>query len=173
METLSCIKSRASVRSFRPDDVPEQAIVEILEAAVQAPCAGNIQEWRFVVVRNPVNRKRLAEASFEQAVVAKAPVLVVVCSDLGEIGGAYGERGKNLYSVQDASCAANTIMLAAWDKGIGSCWVGSFNEQKVKDILVLPSHVRPLAIIPMGYPASKPQKPRRKAMQEVVKKEFY
>jgi nitroreductase len=173
METSKCIRTRASVRSFRPDDVPEEAVAEILKDAVQAPCAGNIQEWRFIVVRNPANRKRLAEASFGQAVVARAPVLLVVCSDLGEIGAAYGERGMNLYSVQDASAAANTIMLSAWDRGIGSCWVGSFNEQRVKDILVLPSHVRPLAIIPLGYPASPVAKPKRKDMQEVMKKEFY
>jgi nitroreductase len=173
MDTLSCIRSRASVRNFRTDDVPEAEVSWILDAAIHAPCAGNIQEWRFIVVRNAETKKRLSGAAFEQAVVGKAPLLIVVCADLKEIGGAYGERGMNLYSIQDAACAADSIMLAAWEKGIGSCWVGSFNEQRVKDILVLPSHVRPLAIIPLGYPASKPGKPARKGLHEVVKNEFY
>jgi nitroreductase len=173
METSKCIRSRASVRGFRPEDVPDAAVAEILSAATQSPCAGNIQEWRFVVVKNPGNRMRLAEAAFAQATIAKAPVSVVVCADLKEIGGAYGERGQNLYSVQDAACAAYGIMLAAWEKGIGSCWVGSFNEQNVRDILVLPSHVRPLAIIPLGYPSSPPAKPKRKDLSQVMRREFY
>ncbi len=173
METASCIITRASVRSFKPDSVPEEALNAILEAATSAPCAGNIQEWHFVVVRNPGNKKRLSSAAFEQAVISNAPVVVVVCADTEEIGRAYGERGGSLYSVQDAATAAENMMLMAWDMGIGSCWVGSFNEQKVKDILVLPQHVRPMAIIPMGYPASRPQKPERKGMKSVTHREFY
>lgn len=173
METSMCMRTRASVRSFRPDDVPDALVAEILSEAAEGPCAGNIQEWRFVVVKNPGNRMRLAQAAFEQAAVAKAPACIVVCADLKEIGTAYGERGQNLFSVQDAACAAYGIMLSAWDRGIGSCWVGSFNEQKVRDILVLPSHVRPLAIIPMGYPASPPAKQKRKDLSQVLRREFY
>ncbi len=173
MDARECIRSRTSVRSFRPDDITDDVIDDILSAAVQAPNAGNIQEWRFVVVRKPGNRKRLAQAAFEQKLISDAPVVVVVCADLGEIGSAYGERGELLFSVQDAAAAAQSLMLAAWDTGIGSCWVGSFDEKAVRDILVLPGRVRPMVIIPLGYPASKPKKPARKSMEEVVRREFY
>ncbi len=173
METSDCIMTRASVRSYKPDDIPEDTVKEILEAAIQAPCAGNIQEWEFVVVRNPGNRKRLAQAAFEQNVVSDAPVVIVVCANIREIGNAYGERGENVYSIQDTAAATQNLMLSAWDKGIGSCWIGSFNEKQVKDILVLPGHVRPLAIIPLGYPASEPSKPARKPLEKTVHNDFY
>ena len=173
METSVCLRTRASVRSFRPDDIPQKTLEDAIEAATSAPCAGNVQEWHFVVVRNAGNRKRLAEAAFQQAVIARAPVVVAVCSDTRQIEDAYGERGKTLYSVQDAATASQNLMLCAWDKGIGSCWVGSFNEQKVRDILVLPGHVRPLALIAMGYPATAPGKPGRKKLTEVLHKEFF
>jgi nitroreductase len=173
MDAVDCIKTRASVRSFRPDDIPESVVTELLEAAVQAPCAGNIQEWRFVVVRKPDSRKRLAQAAFEQHLISGAPVVIVVCADLNEIGSAYGERGETLFSVQDSAVAAQNLMLAAWNSGIGSCWVGSFNEKAVQDILVLPGHVRPLAVVPLGYPDSKPSKPPRKPLKDVVHRDFY
>lgn len=173
MDVIECIKSRASVRSFKADVIPDTVMDELLDAATQAPCAGNIQEWKFVVVRNPGNKKRLAQAAFEQKIIFDAPVAIVVCADLKEIGNAYGERGKNVFSIQDSAAAAQNLMLAAWDKGIGSCWIGSFNEKAVKDILVLPSQVRPMAIIPLGYPTSKPKKPGRKPLEEVVHKDFY
>ncbi len=173
MDAEGCIKSRASVRSFTPVDIPESMVTGLLESALQAPCAGNIQEWRFVVVRNPGNRKRLAQAAFEQKLVSDAPVVIVVCADMNEIGNAYGERGENVFSIQDTANAAHSLMLAAWNRGIGSCWVGSFNEKAVKDILVLPSHVRPLVIIPLGYPSAEPKKTGRKALEEVMHRDFY
>lgn len=173
METLDCIRSRTSVRNFRPDDISRGDMDDILEAATAAPSAGNIQEWKFVVVRKSGIKEKLAEAAFQQALIAKAPVVVVVCSDLRKIGDAYGERGSSLYSIQDAANATQNMMLAAWDRNIGSCWIGSFNENSVKDTLVLPGHVRPLAIIPLGYPASEPAKPKRKPLKEVVHENFY
>ncbi|UCD02767.1 MAG: nitroreductase family protein [Candidatus Aenigmatarchaeota archaeon] len=173
METKDCIRTRASVRDFRPDDIPRKDIDEILEAATAAPCAGNVQEWRFVVVKKMETKEKLAEAAFQQTLVKKAPVVIVVCSDLREIGDAYGERGQSLYSVQDTANATQNMILAAWDKGIGSCWIGSFNEKSVRDALVLPAHVRPLAILPLGYPASVPYKPGRKSLKEVVHEDFY
>ena len=100
-------------------------------------------------------------------------MVIVVCSNMRTIGDAYGERGTSLYSIQDTASAVQNMMLAAWDKGIGSCWVGSFNEEKVKAVLILPGHVRPMAIVPLGYPATKPLKPGRKSLDEVVHRDLY
>jgi nitroreductase len=161
METLECIKARTSVRSYKPDPIPEVLLNKILEAAVNAPSAGNMQDWEFVIVKDSGNRKALSDAAQGQIFVAQAPVVIVVCSDLKRISAAYGSRGENLYSIQDTAAAVQNIMLAACDLGLGTCWVGAFREDKVRSLLSLPEHVRPLAIIPMGYPSSIPKKPKR------------
>jgi nitroreductase len=173
MNTIECIKSRASVRNFRPDKIPDAVINEILEAAINAPSAGNVQDWEFIVVGRQDAKGRLAEAAWGQDFISQAPVVIVVCSNLRNIANAYGERGTGLYSIQDAAAATQNILLAAREKGIGSCWVGSFNEQKVRDIVVLPGHVRPLALVPLGYPIAEPRKTGRRNLQEVVHRDFY
>lgn len=167
METLECMKGRASVRRFRKDDVPEDVLDEILEAAIAAPSAGNCQDWEFIVVREPENRKRVSEASMGQGMIEQAPVVVVVCSNLKKIG-RYGTRGEVLYSIQDSAAAAQNLLLAAWDRGIGSCWVGAFDEGELKQVLVLPEHVRPMAVIPMGYALDRPKKPERWPLKDFI-----
>ncbi len=173
MNTIECIKSRSSVRSFKQDEVSEKLVEEILDAAIRAPSAGNVQDWEFIVVRNREVKARLTEAAWGQGFISQAPVIVVVCSNVRKISDAYGERGSSLYSIQDTAAATQNMMLAACDKGLGSCWVGSFNEGKVKEVLVLPAHVRPVAIVPVGFPASEPRKSQRKSLGEVVHKDFY
>lgn len=168
METLDCIHSRASVREYKSDPVPDAAISEIIEAATQAPSSGNVQDWEFVIVRTSEGRSALASAAFEQGFVAKAPVVIVVCSDTERISNAYGERGKTLYSVQNTAAAIQNLMLAAWDRGLGTCWVGAFSEDAVRDAVVLPSNARPFAIITLGYPADRQAKPRRKPVDRVM-----
>jgi nitroreductase len=172
METMACIKGRASVRKFRRDDIADVVLDELLEAAISAPSSGNCQDWEFVVVKEQENRTRLAEASLGQEMIGEAPVVVVVCSNLKRIG-RYGSRGESLYSIQDSAAAAQNLMLAAWDRGIGSCWVGAFNEGKVRQLLVLPEHVRPLAVIPLGYPAEEPGKPERWPLRDFVHREHF
>jgi nitroreductase len=168
MQTIECIKSRRSVRDYRPDPIPDKTIGEIIEAATHAPSSGNVQDWEFIVVRDWGTKKRLAEAAWEQDFIAKAAVIVVVCSDMDRASAAYGSRGETLYSVQNTSAAVQNLLLAAWEKEIGSCWVGAFNEKLLKDALVIPVNVRPLAIITLGYPATIPPKPRRRGLKEVV-----
>ncbi|MEM7815647.1 MAG: nitroreductase family protein [Candidatus Aenigmatarchaeota archaeon] len=173
METIECISSRASIRSFKTDDIPENVLKAVIGAAVQAPSAGNVQDWEFIIVRNSETKRLLSEAAFGQDFISKAPVVIVICSDLKSISSAYGERGKNLYSIQDTAAAAQNMMLAACDLGLGTCWVGAFDEEMVRKILSIPSHIRPLVIIPIGYPAYKPKKPKRKGIDKVVHKEKY
>jgi nitroreductase len=173
MNTIECIKSRSSVRSFKPDEIPDRVLDEILDAAIHAPSAGNVQDWEFVVVKNKETKGRLAQAAYAQDFIARAPIIVIVCSNLRMISAAYGERGTSLYSIQDTSTAAQNLLLAAWEKGIGTCWIGSFNDERVRETLVLPKHVRPMAIIPLGYPASGPTRTRRKQLGEVVHREMY
>jgi nitroreductase len=173
MDTLKCIKERRDIRDFRPDPIPENALREILESAIQAPSAGNVQDWHFILVKSPRTKKLLAGAALKQGFVAEAPLVIAVCSDLDRVSSAYGERGKSLYSIQNTSAAIENLLLAAWERGLGTCWVGAFNEQRIREILVLPGNVRPLALIPLGYPAKIPKKPGRRRLEQVLHQERY
>jgi nitroreductase len=162
MDVEQAIKERTSIRAFKPDPISDSLIKELIELACQAPCAGNIQEWLFVIVRDRKIKEQIASAALEQNWIAQAPVVIVVCADLNKIGRAYGERGTSLYSIQDASNATYGLMLAAWNRGLGTTWVGAFSEYEIRNILVLPSNIRPLAIVPIGVPVKIGKKPTRR-----------
>lgn len=172
MDTIECIKTRRSIRKYHATPIGEDVITKMMEAAIHAPSSGNTQDWEFIVVRNQTAKKKLADACYGQRIVEEAPALIVVCSDSKRVS-EYGERGKNLYSIQNAAAAAQNIMLAAWDLGIGSCWIGTFDEIGVANAIILPSHVRPLVIITLGYPDEKPNPPKRWSLKQVVRWERY
>lgn len=173
METLKCINERREIRSFKPDPIPDDLLQKTLHAAIQAPSAGNIQDWEFIVVKSNETKQALASAALNQDFITQAPVVIAVCSNLEKIRQAYGDRGLSLYSIQDTAAAIQNLLLAAWDLGITGCWVGAFNERKVSEALYLPDHVRPLALIPLGFPADIPSKPKRNPIQTFLHKERY
>ncbi len=152
MDFWEVIEKRHSVRDFLPDDVPEEDVRKILHAAIRAPSAGNRQPWHFYVVRDQQVKRGLARAALNQEFVAKAPLVIVVCADPGRSAARYGNRGAELYCLQDTAAATEHILLAATALGYGSCWVGAFNEMEAAAVLKLPPHLRPVAIIPIGKP---------------------
>lgn len=173
MDTEKCIKLRRSIRDFKEDDVSTGIVQDIIKSAIEAPSSGNVQDWEFIIVRDPQRKAELTEAAIGQDFIKKAPVVVVVCSDLDKVTKAYGERGRSLYSIQNISAAIENLLLAAWNRGIGSCWVGAFNEERVKEILILPQNVRPMGIIPLGYPNKIPEKIPRRGVKECIHFERY
>lgn len=173
MEFDELIRERRSVRAFRPDPVPEETIEKLLAAAVQAPSAGNLQAWEFVVVRDREAKRRLARAALEQTFVAEAPVVIVTCRNLLRNSFRYGGRGRDFYSLVDASCASMVLLLAAQNEGLGACFVGAYRDAEVSRVLGLPGHVRPVGIIPMGHPAESPQAVERLPLSEVVRRETF
>ncbi|MEE9406056.1 MAG: nitroreductase family protein [Candidatus Aenigmarchaeota archaeon] len=173
METPECIQGRRDIRSYKPDPVPEDTVRALLKAATEAPSSGNLQNWEFVVVRKYETKKALSGAAMGQEFLVEAPLIVVVCANLELAASKYGGRGRDLYSVQNTAAATENLMLAAWDSGIGTCWVGAFNENDVKRVLNLPENIRPVAIITMGYPEKTPEKPGRRPVEEVMHKELY
>lgn len=168
MDFWEVIKKRHCVRRFQDKAVEKEKIEKILYAATSAPSAGNVQDWRFIIVQSKSKRFELSEAALGQEQVVEAPVVIVICSNLDEIFGRYGERGAELYSIQNAAAATQNLLMAATDLGLGACWVGAFDEEKVKKILDLSGHYRPLAIIPLGYPAEEPETHPKKSLDEVV-----
>ena len=168
MEFSEVIAKRRSVRHFNSKlDVPDEMIRTLLETAVTAPTAGNIQPWRFTVVRSIEARERLAEA-LHQRWVASAPVVIVVSVDPRPCAARYGERGERLYAIQDTSAAAENILLGAVDRGLSSCWVGAFDAAAVRSAIGVVEHFEPLVILPIGYSAESAGRPARRPLAEVA-----
>ncbi len=173
MEVFEAIHGRRSIRKFKPDPVPPEFLYRVLDAARWSPSAGNLQSWEFVIVRDDNVKEELAQAAVGQSFIQQAPTIIVVCSDTQRSSMKYGERGKVLYSLQEASAATQTLMLAAHALGLGTCWVGAFFEEKVAETLKLPAGVVPVAIVPLGYPAMKPRPPHRADLTDLIHFDWY
>lgn len=166
-DVLTLIKERRSVRSFQQKDVPESLINKLIDALIWAPSAGNLQSRKFYFVRDEKKKRDIAIAALNQNFIAEAPLVVVGCTD-NRIYSRYGDRGVNLYSIQDVACSIMNMMLTAWENGLGTVWVGAFRESSVVEILNIPKNLRPVAIVPVGYPLSIPKAPARVSPDEAV-----
>jgi nitroreductase len=173
MEVLKAIKGRRSIRAFKRDDVSPEIVEKLLEVARWAPSAGNIQPWEFIVVRKPELKKALAEAALGQTFIEEAPIVIVVCANENRSSQGYGVRGKNLYCIQDTAAAIQNIHLVAYSLGLGTCWVGAFREEEATKILKIPQGIRPVAIIPVGYPAETPSPRNRRPISQIVHYETF
>ncbi len=170
MDIFEAIKKRRSIRKFDQSKKVSQAQVEkILDAARWAPSAGNLQSFFIYVVRDQEVKEKLAIAANNQAFVGEASVVFVACADRKQVS-YYGERGRTLYCIQDAAIAVQNMWLALTEMGLGAVWVGAFDEKVVSRVLNVSSHHRPVAMLPVGYPAESPRPPRRKMIKEISKK---
>ena len=167
MELYQAIRERRSIRAFQEKEVPSDFIDRILEAAILAPSEGNLQSWQFYVVKNQEIKKKLAEAAFRQMFVAEASVTIVVCINL-KATAPYRERGRNLYALQSSAAAIENMLLTVTSLNLGACWVGAFDEDSVKVILHLEEGIRPVALIPIGYPAESPPARGRNPVGDVA-----
>ncbi len=167
MELFDAIRGRRSIRRYRQDDISEQDLKRILEAAICAPSAGNLQSWEFVVARENRTKVALAEAAYGQNFIAEAPVVIVVCANRERSAKRYRDRGASLYSIQDTAAAIQNMLLASYALGYGSCWIGAFDETKAARIIQAPPEVRPLAMIPIGRPAESSAAPSRIDLERV------
>lgn len=170
MDVVECIEGRTSIRAFGPEPVEDSVVEEMLRLANLAPSAGNLQARDFIVVKGAKTKKMLAEASYEQDFVRTAPVVVVFCANLKRIAH-YGERGRSLYSLQDVAAAVQNSMLYLHSKGLGSVWVGAFDEERVRAVLGIPSEARPVVILPIGHPAEEGVKRRRLTPAQITHRE--
>lgn len=168
MEFSEVIAKRRSVRHFNTKlEVTDEDIRALLEAAVVAPSAANIQPWRFVVVRSAEARQRLSEA-IKQRWATSAPVVIVVCVDLRPCYARFGDRGERLYGIQDTAAAVENILLTAVDRGLASCWIGAFDADAVREATGISASIEPVAILPVGHSAESATRPARRPLAEVV-----
>jgi len=173
MDVYEAIVSRRSIRAFKLDNIPEKILNKILEAAWWAPSAGNLQAREFILVTDPELKRKLCNAALGQSFIEEAPIDIVVCANERRSAQRYGQRGKELYCIQDATASVQNILLAAHALGLGTCWVGAFSEENVSEALNLPNGVKPIAIIPLGYPAEHPSVTPRMRLKDLVHKNRY
>ena len=168
MDLMQAIRARRSSRNFLDKYVEEELLLAVLEAGRLAPSAKNMQDWRFIVVRDAARRSLLAKAARGQEFVGQAPVVIAACgtSDL------VMTCGQPAYAI-DVAIALDHMTLAAAAFGLGTCWIGAFYEDKVKEILGVPPEIRVVALLPLGYPAEVPGPRGRKSLDEIVAREHW
>lgn len=173
MDVFEAIKNRRSVRAFTKKPVSDEEITKLIDAARWAPSAGNIQPWKFIIVRDAKVKRGLSAAASDQMFIEEAPVVIVVCADQPQSSSGYGSRGANLYCLQDTAAATQNILLAAHALELAACWVGAFQEEEARKVLNIPSGTRPVVIVPVGHPAEKPVARSRKPASEIVHHETF
>lgn len=179
MDVIEAINTRRSIRKFQERPVEEEKLQSVLEAARMAPSWSNLQCWRYVVVKDPGLRAALSELSFvesffatygfsknpAQKALAAAPVVIVACADPARSGVLWEQP----YYLVDAGIATQNLMLAAHAVGLGTVFVGVFDEEKVGTLLGIPSSIRVVGLFPLGYPeGEKKIGPPRKPLDEIV-----
>jgi nitroreductase len=169
MDVFTAIQNRRSIRAFKDKKIDEPVLNKVLEAARLAPSAANNQSWKFLVVKDQETRKKLAVAARGQKQVEQAPVVIVGISTEPEGKMPNGQ----LRGPIDLSIAFSFIMLEAIELGLGTCWLGAYDEGEVKKILGIPENVRVIAMTPLGYPAEEPAARPRKSIEQIVIHEKY
>ena len=166
MNILEVIQTRRSIRKYKEDPIPEDVLLRVLEAVRLAPSGKNLQPWRFILVKDNVLKEKLAVASARQFFLAKAPIVVVAC---GFPENCYSRMGRYMKSWPvDVSIALEHLILQAQEEGLGTCWIGSFEEKEVKALLRIPENVKVLALTPLGYPDEEPPSRGRKSLEEII-----
>jgi len=160
MNLNEILKRRYSCRSYNNKEIKDKDLELILNNAVLAPNAGNIQAWRFVVVKDFKKREEVAIACLQQKWMTQAPIHIVICADLKYLKAHYHERGE-LYGIQDCTLAASNIMLTAASIGIDSCFISAFEEDMLKRALGIPDGIMPYVVITLGYSDDKPEEKKR------------
>lgn len=169
MEFKKVLETRRSVRKFKPVEISEETIREILQLAQLAPSAGNIQAYRVKIIKSQEEKEKLKEATFsKQPSITGAPVVLVICANPEESGEKYGERGKELYAIQDATIFATYLQLVLASIDLASVWVGAFDENEVKSVLELPENLRPIIMLPCGQLDEESRPRERKNLNDII-----
>jgi nitroreductase len=160
MSVLDLILNRRSIRRYEAKDIPEDVMKQILEAGRQAPSAVNKQPIHFTIVKDHEIAKKFSSLPFN-GFIKDAPAVVVGCADIKSL-----LTGK--WAVVDATIAMQNMVIAAWALGVGSCWIGAFDEKKVKESLKIPDKWKVVALLTLGYPAEQPKPKKKKPIEELL-----
>jgi len=164
MDVMTAIKTRRSIRGYIDKPVEDEKLNAVLEAGRLAPSARNLQEWKYVVVKDKYLREKLVDAANGQHFIGQAPVVIVACATKTDHVMPCGELS---YPI-DLAISIDHITLEATEQGLGTCWIGAFKQDEVKKLLGIPENVRVVVLLPMGYPDSTPAPRPRKNIDEIV-----
>ena len=167
-DILELIKSRRNVTQFLPKFVSWENISRVLDAGRHAPCCGNIQNWKFIVIIKPELKQEIAAAAYEQYEIVQAFALIVVCAEPEKAERYYGEKGRKIYTVQNCAAAVQNMLLEAHSLGLATRWIGAFDEDKVKSILTIPAEIDVQALVALGYAKEVPPKPPKYPLETLV-----
>src|SRR3989338_6605865 len=167
MDTLTAIATRRTIRKYKDQPIEFEKLGHILDAGRFTPSAGNLQDWRFILVTEQKKREELACACVEQYWASQAPVMIIVCTDPDKNKRFYGNLGEK-YSLQTGGAVIQNMLLAAHDQGLASAWVGAFQDDKVKEILGIPDTVIVHGLLPIGYAAERPAMPHRFSLDQTT-----
>lgn len=159
MALVETVLSRRSIRQFEQKEIPKDILDKILEAGRMAPSAANKQPWHFIVITD-VEKKHELSKGLLRRFIKNAPVTIVGC--------AHQDRIASRWSKISTAIALQNMVIAAWAMGIGSCWIGAFNEDNVKKLLNIPEKWNVVALIPFGYPAKIPEPKRKKPIEKIT-----
>ncbi|MFH1276407.1 MAG: nitroreductase family protein [Candidatus Woesearchaeota archaeon] len=158
-DILDLIKSRRTIKEFLPKFVSWEKVARVLDAGRHAPSSGNIQNWKYVIIFEPGQKRAIAEACYGQYEIAQAWILIVVCGEPERAERYYGDRGKNVYTIQNCAACVQNMLLEAHSLGLGTRWVGGFETDIVKSMLGVPPEISIEAIVALGYAKEIPPKP--------------
>ena len=174
MDFYEVIETRRSVRAYKPDPVPDEVLKKVLNAARIAPSGSNRQPWKFIIIKESERKKKMIDLCEGQKFVAEAPVLIVACGRNIHYnrGGWMGDYSM----IVDLAIAMDHLTLAARAEGLGTCWIGSFDNEGIKKFLNIPEDVNVVALTPLGYPANpdvfQPVRDRKK-LEEIISYETW
>ena len=163
MDFYDVIKQRRSVRGYRSTPVEQEKLARVLEAARLAPTAANRQPIQLYVIRKKELRRRLMEA-YSQQWFADAPIIICACARPSE---AWARMDGKSYADVDTTIAMDHLILAATAEGLGTCWIGAFNPERLREVLGIPTELEPVALTPLGYPAAEPGATSRKPLDDI------
>lgn len=165
MDIFEVIEKRRSIRKYKNTEIPQEKLMKVMNAARLAPSAKNLQPWKFILITEENIKQKLVSACRGQKFIAEAPVIVVACglrSQAGRLGG-------NRSSLDvDVGIAFDHLTLAAYSEGLGTCWIGAFDEDEVKKILGVPDDVSIIALTPLGFPDEEKNVYKRKSIDEII-----
>ncbi|MHA1917824.1 MAG: nitroreductase family protein [Candidatus Ranarchaeia archaeon] len=160
MGLYDLILSRRSIRHYKQKEVSEKILFEILEAGRQAPSAKNLQPWHFIIIKNEEVRNKFSKWRYSSFLI-ESPVIIVGLADKSN-------KSVSKWSTIDTTIALQNMVIAAHSFGLGTCWVGCFEENEAKEVLGIPTHLEIVAMLSLGYPNEKPEQRRRKIISDIV-----
>ncbi|MEM3462752.1 MAG: nitroreductase family protein [Candidatus Bathyarchaeia archaeon] len=168
MDFYEVVRTRRSVRSFKPDPIPEAVIKRVLDAARIAPSGSNRQPWKFILIEEGPRKEEVAKLCHGQGFVAKAPLVIVACGRRIDFN--RGDYMGDMSMLVDVSIAVDHLVLAARAEGLGSCWIGAFDNSALKRLLGIPEDYNVVAVIPIGYPSHDAfrETSDRKPLEEII-----